>query len=304
MSTVLVTGATGFTGPAVCAGLLARGHRVAAAIRGGRTAPPGTEARLIADIGPDTDWGRTLDGVDAVIHLAARAHVMADDDPALYARINRDATLRLAAQAGKRRFIFVSSIKVNGETTEPGRSFTATDPANPIDPYGLSKWQAEQGLNNLADLKLTILRPPLIYGPAVKGNLYRMQRLLKRRIPIPLGAVANRRSLLGLDNLADAIGFCLDCPATVGGTYLLRDGEDVSVPDLFRRLGAAQGTPALLIPVPVGLLRFAGLVAGKQATINRLIGSLTVDDGPLRALGWQPPVSLDRGLQTLSAFCP
>ena len=303
MKTVLVTGATGFAGPTVCAVLAARGFRVVAAVRAGRTAPPGTEPRIIGDIGPDTDWTEALAEVDAVVHLAARAHVLSDPapDPALlYDRINRDGTLRLAAQAGNRRFIFISSVKVNGEFTADDKPFTALDPSDPQDPYGRSKLAAEQGLRRLSELKLTVLRPPLIHGPGAKGNLERVRMLLKRRIPIPLGAVKNLRSLIGLANLADAVGFCLTHDSTIGHTFLLRDDENVSVPELFRKMGRALGTPALLIPVPVGLLRLAGTLTGRRATIRRLTGSLTVDDGPLRALGWKPPVSLDEGLKALS----
>jgi nucleoside-diphosphate-sugar epimerase len=300
--TVLVTGATGFTGPTICASLLAKGFHVIAAIRAGASAPMGTEPRLIGDIGPYTDWTNALNGVDAVVHLAARAHVLADNAPdpeGLYNRINRDGTLRLAAQAGERRFIFVSSIKVNGEVTPDDRPYTAFDAPNPQDPYGRSKLAAEQGLRQLqlSGLKLTILRPPLIHGPNAKGNLARMRVMLKRRLPIPLGAVKNMRSLIGLANLADAIRFCLDHDGTIGHTYLLRDDENISVPDLFKRMGQSQGTPALLIPVPIGLLRLAGTLTGRQATIHRLTGSLIVDDSPLRALGWTPPVSLDEGLR-------
>ena len=302
MKTVLVTGATGFTGPAVCAALMAKGFKVVAAVRPGRTAPPGTEPRPIDDIGPDTDWSHALSGVDAIVHLAARAHVMNDQAPAEYARINRDGTLNLAAQAGQRRFIFISSIKVNGEITDHNRPYTSRDAPNPVDAYGVSKLEAEQGLRKLPGLSLTILRPPLVHGPKVKGNLQRMMAMLKRRIPIPLGSVKNLRSLIGVANLADAIGFCLLHDETIGSTYLLRDDDNISVPDLFRRMGQAQGTSALLIPIPVGLLHLAGFLTGKRATIHRLTGSLIVDDSPLRALGWHPPVSLDQGLKDMGGF--
>ncbi len=301
--TILVTGATGFTGPTVCATLLAKGFRVAAALRTGKQAPPGTEPRMIGEIGPDTDWTSALQGIDAVVHLAARAHIMDASDPAsLYDRINRDGTLRLAAQAGERRFVFISTVKVNGEVTATDRPYTALDPPNPQDPYGRSKLDAEIGLRAMPGLKLTILRPPLIHGPHAKGNLERMRQLLKRRIPIPLGGVKNMRSLIGLANLSDAIGFCLTHDSTIGHTYLLRDDENISVPDLFRRMGQALGAPALLVPVPVGMLRLVGNLTGRQATIHRLTGSLIVDDAPLRALGWKPPVSLDEGLKGIGGF--
>jgi len=299
---VLVTGATGFTGPTVCATLLAHGFQVVAALRPGRAAPPGTDPKFIADIGPETDWSNALLGVDAVVHLAARAHIMdetAADPAGLYTRINRDGCLNLATQAEGRRFIFISSIKVNGEVTDTDRPYTAFDTPNPVDPYGISKLEAEQGLKQRPTLPWTILRPTLIHGPGVKGNLARIKNLLKRRIPIPLGAVRNQRSLIGLNNLADAICFCLSHDQTIGNTFMLRDDENISVPDLFRRIGHTQGTPALLLPVPVSVLRLAGRLTGKQATIHRLTGSLTVDDRPLRDLGWKQPLTLDQGLALL-----
>jgi nucleoside-diphosphate-sugar epimerase len=300
--TVLVTGATGFVGPAVCRALSDRGYRVAAAVRPGQAAPSGVQARIVGDIDGDTDWSHTLTGIDAVVHLAARAHKMNetdDDSLSLYARINRDGALNLAKACraqGIRRFLFLSSIKVNGESTPPGGPpFTAADAPRPTDPYGLSKWQAEQGLAAIPDLDFTVIRPPLIYGPGAKGNIARIRALLKRRLPVPLGLAAGLRSMVGLANLADAVAFCLGDARTFGQTYLIKDC-DVSVPDFFRAVGKAQGTPALLLPVPVVLLRFAAWVFGKRAALTCLTESLLVDDHPLRALGWVPSRTLEQGL--------
>ncbi len=306
---VLVTGATGFVGQALCRRLLADGHQVAAALRRGE-GPPGTEPRSVGGIDGTTDWTRALAGIDAVVHLAARAHVMTEtegDPLAVYRAVNRDGTLGLArrmAETGPARLIFLSSVKVNGETTPSDRPFRADDPPAPADPYGLSKAEAERGLRAIAGLSATILRPPLIHGPGAKGNLATLMAAIRRRLPLPVGAINNRRSLVGLANLADAICFCLARPDTIGNTYMIRDGEDVSTPDLVRRLGTAMGRPALLLPVPPPLLRAGGWLLGRQAAVARLTGSLTVDDGPLRALGWIPPLSLDAGLAAMAGHGP
>ncbi|OAN54987.1 NAD-dependent epimerase/dehydratase family protein [Magnetospirillum moscoviense] len=296
---ILVTGASGFVGGPVCRALMARGHRVVAA---SRRDLPGLVVIRIGELGPDTDWRPALDGVEAVVHLAARAHVMqeAETDPlALFRRINRDATLHLAEQAagaGVKHFLFASSIKVNGEATLPDRPFTADDPPAPCDPYGIAKAEAEQGLRAVAGpMALTILRPPLIHGPGAKGNLATLLKVLNTGLPLPLGGLANRRSLVGIDNLADALGFLLERRAA--GTFLIRDGEDVSTSQLLRLLGAGLGRPARLIPLPAILFR----LLGRSGTIRRLTGSLVVDDSPLRALGWTPPLSLKDGLARMTS---
>lgn len=308
IKTVLVTGANGFTGGPVCAELLRQGYRVIAAVRPGRTAPPGTEARTIGDLGPDTDWSGVVAGADAVVHLAARVHMMSDSTPdplALYRSVNRDGAVRLAAQAaaaGAKRFLFVSSITVNGEGTPFDRPYRADDPPDPKTPYAVSKWEAEEALAALAamgGIALTILRPPLIHGPGAKANLEMLAGLVRRGAPLPVGRVRNRRSMLSAVNLASAVAFCLGSPRTIGGTYLLKDGEDLSVPELIRRMGEIAGRPALIVPVPVALLKLAGMVLGRSDMIRRITGSLWVDDGPLRALGWTPPQSLDEGLRAM-----
>lgn len=306
---VLVSGASGFVGVPTCRRLLAAGHRVVAAVRRDDCfLPLEVEARRVEPLGPDTDWRDALKGCDAVIHLAARAHVMRDraaDRLTLFRRINRDGAVRLAEQAvaaGVGRFVFVSSIKVNGEATPAERPFRADDAPAPCDPYGVSKAEAEAALTDIATrtgLSLAVVRPPLVHGPGAKGNLAALLKVLRLGLPLPLGAVNNRRSLVGVDNLADALAFLVAHPAQ--GRFLIRDGEDVSTPRLIRLLAEAQGRSARLLPVPPILLRLLGTMTGRRAAVDRLIGSLVVDDTPLRALGWVPPVSLASGLAEMAA---
>lgn len=306
---VLVTGASGFVGGALCRRLLAGRHKVVAAVRRDDAfLPLDVEARKVGGLGPDTDWRPALAGCDAVIHLAARAHVMTDraaDPLALFRRVNRDGAVRLAEQAlaaGVQRFMLASSIKVNGEGTAPDRPYRADDPPAPVDAYGVSKAEAESALADLATrtgMSLAIVRPPLVHGPGVKGNLAVLMKALAKGLPLPLGALDNRRSLVGVDNLADALAFLLVNGAQ--GRFLVRDGEDVSTPQLIRLLAEAAGLPARLLPVPPALLRLAGALTGKGAAIQRLTGSLVVDDSPLRQLGWTPPLSLRQGLARMAA---
>lgn len=306
---ILLTGASGFMGAVVCRRLMAGGHGVTVATRRDMgTVPMGCRAAVIGDLGPECDWRAALADCDAVVHLAARAHVMADtaaDPLALFRHVNRDGTLALATQAadqGVKRFVFVSSIKVNGEATPPGRPFRGDDPAAPVDPYGVSKAEAEAGLAEIAartGLSVAVVRPPLVHGPAAKGNLAALMTVLRRGLPLPLGAIDNRRSLVGLDNLADALAFLVVHSAT--GPFLIRDGEDVSTPVLIRRLAGAMGLPARLWPVPVAVLRLGAAMTGRGGVFTRLTGSLCVDDTPLRALGWRPPFSLDDGLRAMAA---
>lgn len=306
MSTILVTGASGFTGPPVCRALMDRGHRVVAAIREGATAPEGVEVRRIGDIGGKTDWSAALDGVEAVVHLAGRAHIMRDraaDPLAAFRNVNRDGTLNLArqaAEAGVRRLVFISSVKVNGEERETGPYTEAVD-RPPADPYGLSKYEAELGLAEIGattGLETVILRPPLVYGPAVKANFRALLKLCRKGWPLPFGAVRNRRSMIFVGNLADAIAVALDHPEAAGGTFLLRDGEDLSMADLVRRLSAALGKRPILLPVPVGLMRGLAGLAGKGDMMRRTTGSLTIDDTEIRSrLDWRPPYTVEQGLQ-------
>ena len=307
MQTVLVTGATGFIGGALCAALRNAGKSLRVVTRhpgtlaGGR---PGIDAVIRADIGDAVDWRTALQDVDCVVHLAARTHVMrekAADPLAEYRRINVEATRRLAqaaAAGGVRRFVFLSSIKVNGEATTSA-PYSEEDAPGPEDAYGLSKWEAEQALHAIAaasNLQTVVLRPPLVYGPGVKGNILRLMRAIDRGMPLPLGGIDNRRSLIYLHNLVDAIVLCLDHPVAAGKTYLLADGE-VATPELVRAIADALGRPARLFAIPLPLLKIAGVASGKSGAIRRLLGSLQIDSGRIRReLGWQPRCTLLNGL--------
>ena len=255
---VLVTGANGFIGRALCAHLQQGGHQVVAAVR----RPCGLVNELVVDENGST-WAQALTGCDAVVHLAGRAHVMHEDavDPLQAfraANVNASARLALlAARAGVRRFVFMSSIKVNGEATQPGHPFTADDVPAPLDPYGVSKLEAEQGLREIelqTGMEVVIVRPPLVYGPGVKANFAAMMRWVARGVPLPLGAIHNARSMVSLDNLVDLLVTCLKHPAAAGQTFLVSDGEDVSTTDLLRRTAQAMGKKALLLPVPALVL--------------------------------------------------
>ena len=301
---LLVTGANGFVGRALCAELIARGHAVRAAVRSGNL--PIENAVAVGSIDGQTDWSAALNGIDVVIHLAARVHVMRDtaSDPLEeFRKVNLHGTENLASQAaraGIKRLVYVSSIKVNGEQTMWDERFSETDAANPQDPYGISKWEAEQALHRIANetgLEVVIVRPPLVYGEGVKGNFAQMLKVLGRSIPLPLATVENRRSLIHVGNLIDALILCATHPKAANKTYLVSDGEDVSTPELLRQLGAAMGHPARLFPCPPMLLRLLGRLAGKSDQVERLLGSLQVDSGRIRSeLGWEPPFTLRDGL--------
>jgi nucleoside-diphosphate-sugar epimerase len=305
---VLVTGANGFVARALCVALAHSGQAVVAAAR--QILPdraPNIMNFQIGTLAIDTDWQHGLQGCDAVIHLAARVHVMRDEatDPLTeFRRVNVDGTLNLAYQAataGVSRFIFISSIKVNGECTCLGQAFTADGRADPQDPYSISKHLAEQGLRQVAaetGLEVVIIRPPLVYGPGVRANFWSMMRWLDKGVPLPLGAIYNKRSLVALDNLVDFIIACLDHPAAANQTFLVSDGEDLSTTELLRRMGVALGRPARLIPVPVSLLTAGAALLGRRDIAQRLCGSLQVDISKARTLlGWKPPISVDEGLR-------
>ena len=305
---ILLTGASGFVGRAVLASLLQR-RFVRVALRQPNAAglPEGVEVVEIS-LSPDQDWFEMLSGVFSVVHCAARVHVMiegATDPLAEFRRVNVDGTLRLArqaAEAGVRRFVFVSSIKVNGEHSLPGRPFTADQTPAPGDPYGVSKCEAEAGLRALSEgtgMEVVIIRPPLVYGPGVKANFLAMMRWLQRGVPLPLGDVTeNRRSLVFLDNLVDLIVTCIDHPVAANQTFLVSDDEDLSTAALLRRMAAALGRPARLVPVPAGLITFGAKLIGRPGIAQRLCGSLQVDIGKTKALlGWPPPISVDEGLR-------
>ena len=303
----LVTGGNGFVGDAVWRRLNAMSS--VQAVRSMRRADAFTDAGavVVGDLCAQTDWSIALAGVDAVVHAAARVHVMAETttNPLNeFRRVNVQATLSLARQAaaaGVRRLVFVSSIKVNGEATQPGHPFTADDVPAPLDDYGVSKMEAEKGLRELAahsNMEVVIVRPSLVYGAGVKANFAAMMRWLKRGIPLPLGAIHNQRSLVALDNLVDLIITCLMHPAAANQTFLVSDGEDLSTTQLLRRMGAALGKPARLIPVPVSVLKLGAALVGKPELAQRLCGSLQVDMSKTRELlGWTPPFSVDEGLK-------
>ena len=308
--TVLVTGANGFVGAAVTTHLRSRAYAVRP---GARTPHPGTDQLTAPDLTATADWAPLLASCHAVVHTAARVHVMRDEAPdplAEFRAVNVDGTLRLARQAaaaGVRRFVFISSIKVNGEQTDPAHPFTAEDAPAPLDSYGRSKAEAEDGLRRLATetgLEVVIVRPPLIYGPGVRGNFRTLIRCLQTRVPLPLGAITdNRRSLLGLDNLVDLIGCCVGHPSASGRTFLASDGEDVSTTDLLRRLARSLRVKPLLLPVPSSALRLAGRLLHREPMVSRLCGSLQVSLDTTRAiLGWTPPVSMNEGLGRLAAI--
>lgn len=304
----LVTGATGFVGTALCDTLATSGHEVVPAVRSKSNLP---HEVVVGNLNASTDWRSALTGCNAVVHLAARVHVMRDtaQDPlALYRATNTDATLNLArqaAQAGVKRFVYISSIKVNGEGRDT--PYRETDAAAPEDAYAISKWEAEQGLQRIAadtGLEVVILRPPLVYGPGVKANFLQLMRMVERGWPLPLGAIRNRRSLLYLGNFVEAIRVSVEHPAAAGQTFLVDDGPIVSTPELIRTVAKAMNRPARLIPVPVNLLQVAGWMMGRSAAVSRLTGSLYVDSQAIRSqLDWLPPYSMQAGLaQTVAAF--
>lgn len=309
---VLVTGANGFVGRALVEKLYAEGYRPSCAVR----RATGLHLEMpIGDIGPWTDWSRCLAyplvaggsaAVHVVIHLAARVHVIQDkeQDPlAAFRRVNVDGTLNLArqaARAGVRRFVFVSSVKVNGEVTILGRPFTERDVPRPVEPYAVSKYEAEEGLLALAsatDMEVVIIRPPLVYGPGVKANFLAMMKWLYKGVPLPLGAVNNRRSLVALDNLVDLIIACIDNPSAANEIFLVSDGEDLSTTELLKRMAAALGVPARLVPIPARVIALGATMLGQRAFSRKLLGSLQVDISKARQLlNWFPPVSVDEAL--------
>jgi len=306
--TFLVTGGSGFVGRALIGRLLASAdcHVVAPLRRAETATDPRIHSVQWSGLGRGQDLSEAMQGVDCVIHTAARVHIMNEvvaDPLAAFRLANVQGTLDLARQAataGVRRFIFVSSIKVNGEGTAPGRVYTADDIPAPVDPYGISKHEAEQALLSLAagtGMDVVIIRPVLVYGPSVKANFLSMMRWLYRGVPLPFGAVDNRRSLVALDNLIDLVLTCAEHPAAANQVFLASDGEDVSTTQLLRRLGTALGRPARLLPVSVGFMSGVARLLGREALSQRLFGSLQVDISKNRQLlNWVPPVALDRAL--------
>ncbi len=307
---VLVTGATGLVGNALCPVLLAAGHEVIAAVRDPNSAkiPSGVTARSVADIGPDTDWAEALSGVDAVVHLAARAHILQDrnkDPEAAFTRINADGTRRLAeaaAGAAVKRFVYVSTVKVMGERSE--QPFMETDTPHPEDAYGRSKLAGEEALVAISGntgLEPVILRPPLVYGPNTKGNLVSLMKICRMAPPLPFAAVNNQRSLINVNNLVGAIVAALTHESAAGEVFFVRDGDDVSLPGLLRLVASSLGRPVRLFPVPTALLRLAGTLTGKTAVMKRLLENLQVDDEKIRRqLGWVPRFGIEQGLKEMA----
>lgn len=305
---VLLTGATGFVGRGLLERMSALPNRelIAALRRPVSGFPESVICLQVPGLEPDTDWQDGLSGTGAVIHSAARVHVMHDtsSDPlAEFRKVNVEGTLNLARQAaaaGVRRFVFISSIKVNGEGTPVGVPYLADSQAAPADPYGISKMEAEQGLRALAaetGMEVVIIRPTLVYGPGVKANFLNMMRWLHKGVPLPFGAIYNKRSLVALDNLVDLIVTCIDHPAAANQTFLVSDGEDLSTTELLSRMAKALGQPARLLPLPSWMLESSAKLLGKQALAQRLCGSLQVDITKTRELlGWKPPVSVDEAL--------
>jgi nucleoside-diphosphate-sugar epimerase len=308
LSIVLITGADGFVGKALCAEMFSRGWKVRAAVRSRKKIKNFPEEIQIIEtgsIGPDTEWTHALDNVDSVVHLAGRVHVMDDSSSDLiseYRIINTAGTGKLArsaASSGIRRFVFMSTIKVNGEGREV--PYREDDIPEPADPYGISKWEAEQIIKIIANetgMEAVFIRAPMVYGPEVKANFLKLLKAVDRGIPMPVAGVKNKRSMIYQGNLVDVIMTCLTHPEAGQKTYLVSDGYDVSTPELIRQIGGALGKPARLFYMPMFMLRLAGIITGKSKEIERLTGSLTVDSSRIRKeLGWNPPFTLAQGLK-------
>ena len=303
---VLLTGVTGFLGSAVGGALLNHeDYDVTLVARTVNNIFP--EALIVEDIGIETDWSEALDDVEVIVHTAARNHIMKDnvvDSLSEYRAVNVEGTLELARQAallGVSRFVFISSVKVNGEKSMLGKAFTENDLSVPEDPYGISKFEAEQGLNEIAgetDMEVVIIRPPLVYGPNAPGNFGNLMRWVEKGIPLPLGAIYNQRSLVAVDNLVDLILTCIDHPAAANEVFLAADGHDLSTSELLRGVAKAMGRPSRLIPLPASFLMMGASLLGKKSMAQRLLGSLQVDISKARnLLGWEPPISVEEGLK-------
>lgn len=305
---ILITGASGFVGSALLKRLAGEGRSLRAAYRSEVSAPfPGVQVVAAGDLKPEQDWRVALQSIDVVVHTAARVHVMRDmatDSLAEFRTANTAGTLNLArqaAEAGARRFVFISTVKVHGEATPMGEPFTEDAPFVPQDPYGQSKLEAEQGLQELAEqseMEVSIVRPPLVYGPGVRANFAALMHAVARGLPLPLASVNNSRSMVALDNLVDLVVTCIDHPAAANQAFLVSDGCDMSTPTLIRGLAQAMGGPSRLFACPAALLDFAAAVAGKADALDRLCGNLQVDITKAQTLlKWNPPISVEEGLR-------
>ncbi len=311
MNTVLLTGSTGFIGSALLAELKKLPEfRVVCAVRSA-VSPASVDVVVVGNIDGATDYSAALNGVDVVVHAAARAHIMRDEvaDPlAEYRKVNVEGTLNLAKQAvaaGVKRFVYISSIKVNGESTTGLKAFTEADAAKPEDPYGISKYEAEQGLRLLAEetgLDVVIIRPPLVYGPGVKANFLSFVKLSATGVPLPFGSVDNQRSMVYVGNLVNLIVCCINHPAAANQTFLVSDGEDVSLRNLVTYIRLCLGRSPRLLPAPLWLFKLAGAVTDKQGVVDRLVGDLQVDSSKARTLlEWVPPFTVSQGIEATMA---
>lgn len=310
---VFVTGASGFVGQALCRALLERRVAVRGAIRDVVSWKSAVHLVHVGEVDGATNWAEALLGASVVVHLAARVHLMrekASDPLTEFRKVNVAGTLnfaRQAAEAGVNRFVYLSSIKVNGETTAPGQAFRAEDAPAPEDAYAISKHEAEIGLLTIAKetgMEVVIIRPPLVYGPGVKGNFASLVKWVRKGIPLPLGALNNKRSLVALDNLVSFIALCVDhemSPAAANSVFLISDVEDISTTELLNKVARAYGKKGFLLPVPEHWLHFAAGMLGKADVANRLLGSLVVDGSPARErLGWRPVVTMEEQLQKMA----
>ncbi len=306
---ILVSGANGFIGRALCHHLSLLGHSVVPAVR----SLSGLQGEYV--IRNKSSWISVLSRCSSVVHLAGRTHIMKDkeqDSLRVFRNVNVDATIQLAniaVEAGVKRFIFMSTVKVNGEETLPGYSFKPDDLPVPHDPYAISKWEAEQGLFEIAKktgLDIVIIRPPLVYGPDVQGNFETMIRWVRSGIPLPFGLINNSRSMIALENLVSFTALCADIEASPNAKdqiFLVADGEDVSTSELLRRIAKAYGNNGRLLPVPAGFIWFLARLMGKEAIASRLLGSLVVDRSKTReVLGWDPPMSMDNQLKKMARY--
>lgn len=306
---ICVTGASGFIGKELCVQLLKEKYNVVATVRNAKLQSLSSQKNLriseIANIDINSDWSETLSGINCVIHCAAKVHVMRENEVdalSSYRKINVEGTRNLAEQAfsaGVKRLIFLSSIKVNGENTHRSY-FKHTDIPSPKDAYSISKWEAEQVLQEISKqtgLEVVIVRVPLVYGKEVKGNFLHLLNIVAKGIPLPFSKVKNLRSFLGLDNLIAFLIYCIDHPKASGQTFLLSDGEDISTCDLIKKIANNMQKPLRIFPVPIFFLRFLGKVLGKSSEMNRVIDFLQIDSSfTFKFLGWKPTTSIDEGL--------